>query len=71
MDELHRSNKLFAKNLKEIRDKKELSRAEASRGIGIAYTYLNSLEKGEKTPSFEMIDRICTFYQVLPYELFL
>lgn len=71
MDEQHRSCDLFSRNLTAKRIEKGLTNAKASTGIGIAPSFLVSLEKGEKTPSFETIDKICAFYEILPYELFL
>lgn len=71
MDEQHRSRELFSRNLTAKRIEKGLTNAKASAGIGITSSFLFSLEKGKKEPSFETLDKICAFYKIFPYELFL
>ncbi|HIS62166.1 MAG TPA: helix-turn-helix transcriptional regulator [Candidatus Scybalomonas excrementigallinarum] len=64
------SKAIFSKNLTLFRIERGLDRTTAAKGIGITYQYLRYLEQGEKNPSFEIIDKICQFYQIEPYLLF-
>lgn len=65
------SKDLFTKNLKIFRLNRDLSINKAAHGIGITVSFLAALEKGEKCPHFDTIDKICEFYQIHPYELYL
>ncbi|WP_341776571.1 helix-turn-helix transcriptional regulator [Staphylococcus simulans] len=57
----------FGKKIRELRGKKSLR--EASKGIGISHTYLDSLEKGydfrtgkERKPTVNVINKISLYY---------
>lgn len=57
----------FGEKLKDLRGKKSIR--EASKGIGISHTYLDSLEKGfdprtgkERKPTIEVINKISKYY---------
>ncbi|AVO01732.1 hypothetical protein A9958_04645 [Staphylococcus simulans] len=64
----------FGEKLKELRGKKSIR--EASRGIGISHTYLDSLEKGfdprtgkERKPTVEVIYKLSQYYNVDFFDL--
>lgn len=57
--------------LAEMRKKKKLTMAEASRRIGITETYLYYLENGKRKPSDKLKFQIAKVYGVSPTTIFL
>lgn len=54
-----------------IRERANLTPTEASRKLGITYTYLNYIEKGERNPRDNLKERICKLYGIDMNTLFL
>lgn len=61
--------KVVAKNLRSLRIKNGLSQIEAAEKLGLTGSYLGYLERGERTPGVEVIEKIARFYNVEPYML--
>ena len=57
--------------LEEIRKKKELGLTDASEKIGITKTYLYLVEKGKRTPSDDVKEKMAKVYGVSPTTIFL
>lgn len=53
-----------------IREKKDLSRYEAAKQIGISYSYLRDIELGKKVPSVATLFQIAKYYDTKLYKVF-
>lgn len=62
---------VFGQRLKVLRKRRDLTQEALGRLTKIDYKYLGSLERGERTPSFDAIERIARVLKVEFYELFL
>lgn len=61
----------FTENLKFYRKKTGLSQQQLAEKCDIATNYLSEIERGQKFPSVEMIERISNVLQIPAYLLFL
>ena len=63
----------LAFNLKTLRLNKNKNIHEVANEIGLAYSYLYNLEmqKVQKNPSMDILDKLAAYYDVEVYELFL
>lgn len=62
----------FGKNLRKIRDQKNLSQEVVAQLTGISVTYYAGIERGEENPTFAVLEQICKALkvkssQVLPF----
>ncbi len=67
-----RSQLAFGKNLREERDRKNLSQEDVAQKAGISVTYYAGIERGEENPTFAVLEQICKALrvkssQVLPF----
>ena len=62
---------IFIKNLRFYRNESGYSQLKFSELIDLTPNYLNAVENGKYFPSPEVIDKICTVLNILPYQLFL
>lgn len=60
----------FGKRLQEVRTKKGVSRQDLCRNAGFHRTYIGKIERGEKSPSLEAIEKIAEELDVKIVELF-
>lgn len=60
--------KIIGENLHKLRGKKTLF--EVSRGTGIGDRYIALIEKGKTNITMDILERLCSFYQIHPAELF-
>ena len=63
--------KLFIANLRFYRSQKKISQIAFSEQIGVSPNYLNAVENGKNFPSVEVLQKMCTALNILPYQLFL
>src|SRR5262245_40804663 len=61
---------LFGSRIRSIREAANLSRETAAERAGTGANYLGEVERGEKFPTLEMIDRIATALEVSPSAFF-
>lgn len=61
---------LFGSRIRSIREAADLSREIVSERAGISANYLGEIERGEKWPTLDMIERIAMALQVLPPSFF-
>ncbi len=61
--------KIVANNLKNLRMQNGLSRKEAAEKLNLTSSYLSYLERGERTPGINIIEKIAQLYNVEPYIL--
>jgi transcriptional regulator with XRE-family HTH domain len=61
---------LFGNRIRSIREAANLSRETAAERAGTAANYLGEVERGEKFPTLEMIERIATALKVLTLGFF-
>ena len=54
----------FAERLKALRTSKGLSQADFSRQVNTSKSSINMYERGEREPSFEMLERIADYFNV-------
>ena len=62
---------IFSENLKFYRKRASLSQQQLSEKCDIATNYLSEIERGQKFPSIEMIERISNELNIPAYLLFL
>ena len=51
-------SKTFGKNLKTIREEKQLSQGDIARALGVHRSYISGLERGVRNPTLTNIERI-------------
>lgn len=56
----HNARKIFARNLKEIRAKANLSQEELADLAGLHRTYVGSVERGERNISIDNMERLAS-----------
>lgn len=61
---------LFGSRMRSIREAANLSREIVAERAGISANYLGEIERGEKWPTLDMIERIALALQVLPPSFF-
>jgi transcriptional regulator with XRE-family HTH domain len=61
---------LFGSRIRAIREATNLSREIVAERAGISANYLGEIERGEKWPTLDMIERIAMALQVLPPSFF-
>jgi transcriptional regulator with XRE-family HTH domain len=61
---------LFGSRMRSIREAASLSRETVAERANISANYLGEIERGEKWPSLEMIERLATAIGVLPPAFF-
>jgi transcriptional regulator with XRE-family HTH domain len=61
---------LFGSRIRAIREAKNLSREAAAERAGINPNYLGELERGEKWPKIEMMERVAGALEVSPAAFF-
>ena|ERR1700720_204517 len=61
---------LFGSRIRSIRETGNLSREAVAERAGISANYLGEVERGEKFPTLDMIERIASALQVLPPTFF-
>lgn len=54
----------FAKNLKQLREKRELTQEELARELGISKSTISMYENGNREPDFEMQEAIADYFNV-------
>lgn len=64
-------NNSIAANLKEIREKHDLTQEKLAEMAGCSKNHLSALERGVKFPSSSLIERLSSILKIKPYELFL
>lgn len=62
--------KNFAKKLKEIREKKGLSKGQLSSLVGCDMSYIGKIERGEKYPTLKTIAKFAVALDVPAKDLF-
>ncbi|MDR0599401.1 MAG: helix-turn-helix domain-containing protein [Treponema sp.] len=62
---------LFIRNLRFLRNKKNISQVKLSEMVNISPNYLNAVENGKNFPSPEVLQHISDSLGILPYQLFL
>lgn len=56
----HNARKIFARNLKELRAKADLSQEELADLAGLHRTYIGSVERGERNISIDNMERLAS-----------
>ncbi len=54
----------LGKNLRDIREKRNLSQKEAAKMSKISVTYYAGIERGEENPTFSVIENICRVLKI-------
>ncbi|GAB6158367.1 hypothetical protein JCM39194_15670 [Desulfotomaculum varum] len=62
--------KKFGYNLKKVRLRNNLSRRQAAALVGISEAFWGYLERGERNPGFDVIDKIAKAFNISPHLLF-
>lgn len=67
-----KSQSKFGENVREIRERKQLSQEEVAKMIGISVTYYAGIERGEENPTFAVLENMCKALsvkssQILPF----
>lgn len=60
---------IVANNIKQLRTEKNLSQTEAAKMTGISSAYWGYLEKGERNPGLDVIEKISQAFNIRPYIL--
>jgi transcriptional regulator with XRE-family HTH domain len=66
MDSLTRR---FASNIQRLRAKKKLSQKALADKVGISVSYVSMLERGQRSPPLETIEKMAKALQVTPANL--
>ncbi len=61
----------FGNNLKTIRLDNNLTRKEAAALVGVSEAFWGYLERGERNPGFEVIEKISNVFNISPQILFM
>jgi transcriptional regulator with XRE-family HTH domain len=59
----------FARNVRRLRSKKGLSQKALAEAIGISVSYVSMLERGERSPPLETIEKMARALRVPPATL--
>ena len=71
MQNENKINLIFGERVAELRRKQHLSQEELADKCGIHRTYIGSIERGEKSPTLNTIEKIATGLNVQIIDLFL
>jgi len=63
-------NTIIAGNLKRYREKCGMTQEDAAKLLEIKPQNLSSMERGKRTISYSMVDKICKLFAVSPEEMF-
>ena len=69
MDDMERLKALLRKNIREQRQRLNLSQLKLSTEAGLALSYTADIENGNKTPSLKSLCKIARALRVQPHEL--
>ena len=58
--------KRLARNLRRLRQQKNLSQEAFAHDVGIHRTYISDLERGARNPTIVVVDRLAQFLDVTP-----
>ncbi|MCG3146210.1 MAG: hypothetical protein HONDAALG_04087 [Gammaproteobacteria bacterium] len=64
-----KSQKTFGKNLRSVREDKNLSQEEVAKLSKISTTHYAGIERGEENPTFSVIESICKALKVRSSEV--
>jgi transcriptional regulator with XRE-family HTH domain len=64
-----RSQEQFGKNLRSVRDNRNLSQEQVADQVGISVTYYAGIERGEENPTFAVIKQLCKVLKVKSSEI--
>ena len=62
--------KYISQRISQLRMNKDVSAREMSLSLGRAHNYINNIEVGNSTPSFQEFFYICEYFNVSPSEFF-
>lgn len=62
---------VFGRRLRELREAAELTQVQLAAAVDLDPKHIGTLERGEKTPSFDAVERLAKVLKVHYYELFL
>ena len=62
---------VFGRRLRTLREAAGLTQEQLGKSAGVDYKHIGSVERGEKAPSFEAVERLAQALRVDYYELFL
>ena len=63
-------NKVFGKKVAEVRRKQHLSQEELADRCGLHRTYIGAIERGEKSPTLNTVQKIADGLNIAVVELF-
>ena len=63
--------KILGNNLRMIRLSRNLSRKDAAKLVGLSGSYWGYLERGERNPGLDVIEKIAQVFNISPHVLFL
>lgn len=55
---------MFGQALKILRRSQELNQSELSQRLGVSRSYISELESGNRTPSFELLERYAEVFDI-------
>lgn len=61
----------FGKNIKYYRFQNNFTQEKLAEKLNISITYLSELERGMHSMDFDKIEKLCTFLNIEPFQLFL
>ncbi len=68
---MNKIKKVLVNNLRFYRNRRKLTQTKIAEIINVSTTYYNSIENGKYFPSAEVLECLCNYYNILPYQLFL
>lgn len=54
----------FAERLKELRNTRKITQADLAKLLGISKSTISMYERGERTPDFALLERICDYFNI-------
>lgn len=63
--------RIFGKNLKYYRFQKKYSQAKLAEMVDISSNYVSQLERGKHSVDFDVLEDICKYLGIEPFQLFL
>jgi transcriptional regulator with XRE-family HTH domain len=60
----------FAGNVRKLRSKKGLSQRALADAVGISVSYVSMLERGQRSPPLDTVERMARAFRVSPGSLF-
>lgn len=64
-----RSQQYTGKQLKEIRESRNLSQEEVAKASGISVTYYAGIERGEENPTYAVLESLCKTLKIKSSEI--